>query len=129
LGRDAILLYLPPYARFLSDILLTVSLAIMFGLNAAVVFRQPAKETSETATNSDTSITTGTMKKEQALKFMKVLGNLSSNQLAGLLEIDMPNLGLGLEPLSFSLSHEYGKIRQVLVLAERAGSAKLRCYA
>jgi KaiC/GvpD/RAD55 family RecA-like ATPase len=81
-----------------SDILLPVSLAIMFGLNVAVVSRWPAKETDQTATNSDISVTTGTTKKEQALKFLKVLGSLSSNQLAALLEIDVRNLSKFINP-------------------------------
>jgi len=37
-------------------------------------------------------------KKEQALKFLKVLGNLSSNQLAALLEIDVRNLSKFINP-------------------------------
>jgi KaiC/GvpD/RAD55 family RecA-like ATPase len=81
-----------------SDILLPVSLAMMFGLNIAVVSRWPSKETDETTTNSDTSVTAGATKKEQALKFLKVLGSLSSNQLASLLEIDVRNLSKFINP-------------------------------
>ncbi len=81
-----------------SDILLPVSLVMMFGLNVAVVFRWPSKETDEIPANSDTSITAGATKKEQALKFLRVLGSLSSNQLAALLEIDVRNLSKFINP-------------------------------
>jgi hypothetical protein len=82
----------------ISDLLLPVSLVMMFGLNVAVVSRWPSKETDESAANSDTSVTVGTTKKEQALKFLKVLGSLSSNQLAALLEIDVRNLSKFINP-------------------------------
>jgi Cdc6-like AAA superfamily ATPase len=81
-----------------SDILLPVSLAMMYGLNVALVSRWPSKETDETATNPDISVTAGATKKEQALKFLKVLGSLSSNQLASLLEIDVRNLSKFINP-------------------------------
>jgi KaiC/GvpD/RAD55 family RecA-like ATPase len=81
-----------------SDILLPVSLVMMFGLNVAVVSRLPANVTDETSPNSDTSITAGVTKKEQALKFLKVLGSLSSSQLASLLEIDVRNLSKFINP-------------------------------
>ncbi len=48
--------------------------------------------------NSDTSVTAGATKKEQALKFLKVLGSLSSNQLASLLEVDVRNLSKFINP-------------------------------
>ena len=82
----------------ISDFLLPVSLVMMFGLNVAVVSRWPSKETEETALSPDTSVTTGATKKEQALKFLKVLGNLNSNQLAALLEIDVRNLSKFINP-------------------------------
>ena len=82
----------------ISDFLLPVSLAMMFGLNIAVVSRWPSKETAETTANPDTSVIAGTTKKEQALKFLKVLGSLSSNQLASLLEIDVRNLSKFINP-------------------------------
>jgi KaiC/GvpD/RAD55 family RecA-like ATPase len=81
-----------------SDILLPVSLAMMFGLNIAVGSRWPSKERDETTTNSDTSVTAGATKKEQALKFLRVMGSLSSNQLAALLEIDVRNLSKFINP-------------------------------
>jgi hypothetical protein len=81
-----------------SDILLPASLVMMFGLNVAVVSRWPTKETDETVVSPDTSATAGGTKKEQALKFLKVLGSLSSNQLAALLEIDVRNLSKFINP-------------------------------
>jgi KaiC/GvpD/RAD55 family RecA-like ATPase len=81
-----------------SDILLPVSLAMMFGLNVALVSRWPSKETNETAQNSGISTTAGATKKEQALKFLRVLGSLSSSQLASLLEIDVRNLSKFINP-------------------------------
>ena len=81
-----------------SDILLPVSLVMMLGLNVAVVSRLPSKETGEAALSPDTSGTAGATKKEQALKFLKVLGSLSSNQLATLLEIDVRNLSKFINP-------------------------------
>jgi KaiC/GvpD/RAD55 family RecA-like ATPase len=80
-----------------SDILLPVSLIMMFGLNVAVVSRWHGREADETAAATDNSPTVAT-KKEQALKFLKVLGNLSSNQLAALLEIDVRNLSKFINP-------------------------------
>lgn len=82
----------------LSDILLPISLGMMFGLNVAVVSRWSPKETEETAANPDTPVIAGTTKKEQALKFLKVLGSLSSNQLAALLEVDVRNLSKFINP-------------------------------
>jgi len=80
------------------DLLLPVSLVMLFGLNVTAVSRWPSKETDETALSPDTSATTGGTKKEQALKFLKVLGSLSSNQLAALLEIDVRNLSKFINP-------------------------------
>lgn len=81
-----------------SDILLPLSLIMMFGLNVAVVSRWHGKEADETAATSNDSPTMGATKKEQALKFLKVLGSLSSNQLAALLEIDVRNLSKFINP-------------------------------
>jgi DNA helicase HerA-like ATPase len=82
----------------ISDFLLPVSLILIFGLNVAVVSRWRDKD-AETESNLDTSVATaGTTKKEQALKFLKVLGSLSSNQLAALLEIDVRNLSKFINP-------------------------------
>lgn len=82
----------------LSDFLLPASLAMMFGLNVAVVSRWPSKETDETTLSPDTSATSGGTKKEQALKLLRVLGSLSSSQLAALLEIDVRNLSKFINP-------------------------------
>jgi KaiC/GvpD/RAD55 family RecA-like ATPase len=81
-----------------SDILLPISIAMMFGLNVALVSRWPSKETNEAGTNPDISVTAGATKKEQALKFLRVMGSLSSNQLAALLEIDARNLSKFINP-------------------------------
>jgi KaiC/GvpD/RAD55 family RecA-like ATPase len=82
----------------ISDILLPVSLVMMFGLNVAVVSRWHERETDESAANLDSPTIAGGTKKEQALKFLKVLGSLSSNQLAALLEIDVRNLSKFINP-------------------------------
>jgi len=82
----------------ISDILLPVSLFMMFGLNIAVVSRWHGRGADETAAATDNSPTLGGTKKEQALKFLKVLGSLSSNQLAALLEIDVRNLSKFINP-------------------------------
>jgi hypothetical protein len=67
----------------LADLLLPASLAMLFALNIALVSKLLGKETEKTAVNSDTAPIGGATKKEQALKFLKVMGNLSSNQLVG----------------------------------------------
>ncbi len=95
----------------LSDILFPVSLVMMFGLNVAVVSRWGGKEIDETPVNSDISSTAGATKKEQALKFLKVLGSLSSNQLATLLEIDVRNLSKFINPF----------IQTGIITAQKAG--------
>lgn len=82
----------------ISDILLPVSLSMMFGLNFAVVSRWPGRETDESAANLDSSTVAGGTKKEQALKFLRVMGSLSSSQLATLLEIDVRNLSKFINP-------------------------------
>jgi KaiC/GvpD/RAD55 family RecA-like ATPase len=94
-----------------SDILLPVSLIMMFGLNVAVVSRWHGREADETAAATDNSPTVGATKKEQALKFLKVMGNLSSNQLAALLEIDVRNLSKFINPF----------IQTGIITAQKAG--------
>ncbi len=93
----------------LGDLLLPVSLVMLYALNVAVVSRWYGKDTDEPST-TDTPASGGT-KKEQALKFLKVLGNLSSNQLASLLEVDVRNLSKFLNPL----------IQTGVVTAQKAG--------
>src|SRR5208283_3982192 len=63
-----------------ADLLLPISLAMLFALNVALVSKWQGKETEETVANSDTAPIGGATKKEQALKLLKVMGNLSSNQ-------------------------------------------------
>jgi len=82
----------------ISDVLLPASLAMMFALNLAVISRWNGGEADETAAATDNSPPVGATKKEQALKFLKVLGSLSSNQLAALLEIDVRNLSKFINP-------------------------------
>ena len=94
-----------------SDILLPVSLIMMFGLNVAVVSRWHGREADETAAATDNSPTVGVTKKNQALKFLKVLGSLSSNQLAALLEIDVRNLSKFINPF----------IQTGIITAQKAG--------
>ncbi len=82
----------------LADLLLPTSLVMLFGLNVALISKWLGKETEETAATPDTSAGAGGTKKEQALKFLNVLGSLSSNQLATLLEIDVRNLSKFINP-------------------------------
>jgi KaiC/GvpD/RAD55 family RecA-like ATPase len=95
----------------LADLLLPASLAMLFGLNVALISKWQGKKTEETAANSDTASIGGTTKKEQALKFLRVMGNLSSNQLAALLEIDVRNLSKFINPF----------IQTGIVVAQKAG--------
>jgi len=95
----------------ISDLLLPASLVMMFGLNVAVVSRWHGKDIDETPVNSDISSTAGATKKEQALKFLKVLGSLSSNQLAALLEIDVRNLSKFINPF----------LQTGIIVAQKAG--------
>jgi KaiC/GvpD/RAD55 family RecA-like ATPase len=94
-----------------ADLLLPVSLAMLFGLNVALISKWQGKETEETAANSDTASIGGATKKEQALKLLKVMGNLSSNQLAALLEIDVRNLSKFINPF----------IQTGIITAQKAG--------
>jgi KaiC/GvpD/RAD55 family RecA-like ATPase len=94
-----------------ADLLLPASLVMLFGLNVALVSKWLGKETEEAAANSDTASVGGTTKKEQALKFLKVMGNLSSNQLAALLEIDVRNLSKFINPF----------IQTGIITAQKAG--------
>jgi KaiC/GvpD/RAD55 family RecA-like ATPase len=84
---------------------------MLFALNIALVSKWLGKETEETAVNSDTASMGGATKKEQALKFLKVSGSLSSNQLATLLEIDVRNLSKFINPF----------IQTGIVTAQKAG--------
>jgi KaiC/GvpD/RAD55 family RecA-like ATPase/DNA-binding transcriptional ArsR family regulator len=80
----------------LTDALLLVSFSMLLALDYAVVSRYPSDETeplTETATPP-----AGT-KREQALRYLKVLGKLSSGQLASLLEVDVRNLSKFVNPL------------------------------
>jgi len=83
--------------NWLGDLLIPVSLIMLFVLNIAVVSKWQGKENEETDSSRD-SLGGSPTKKEQALKFLKVLGNLSSSQLAALLEIDVRNLSKFINP-------------------------------
>ena len=94
-----------------ADLLLPASLVMLLGLNVALISKWQGKETEETAVNSDTASIGGATKKEQALKFLRVMGNLSSNQLATLLEIDVRNLSKFINPF----------IQTGIITAQKAG--------
>jgi KaiC/GvpD/RAD55 family RecA-like ATPase len=81
----------------LSDILLLGFLSTLFALNYAIISRRSPDETGEEET-PDQVPALGT-KREQALKYLKVLGKVSSGQLASLLEIDVRNLSKFVNPL------------------------------
>jgi DNA-binding transcriptional ArsR family regulator/KaiC/GvpD/RAD55 family RecA-like ATPase len=80
----------------LTDMLLLGFLSTLFALNYAIVSRRTS-ETDEAGV-SDQAPSSGT-KREQALKYLRVLGHVSSGQLASLLEIDVRNLSKFLNPL------------------------------
>ena len=82
----------------LSDTLLLGFLPLVFVLNYAIISRHSAEEIGQDKTVQDSLPLLGT-KREQALKYLKVLGHLSSGQLASLLEIDVRNLSKFLNPL------------------------------
>jgi KaiC/GvpD/RAD55 family RecA-like ATPase/DNA-binding transcriptional ArsR family regulator len=81
----------------LSDILLLGFLSTLFALDYAIISRRPLEETDE-GEAPDQPPALGT-KREQALKYLKVLGKASSGQLASLLEIDVRNLSKFVNPL------------------------------
>jgi len=80
----------------LSDALLLFSLSMLIILNYAVVGRNSSDEADTTREPPDPS---GATKKEQALKYLRVLGKASSGQLASLLDIDVRNLSKFVNPL------------------------------
>jgi KaiC/GvpD/RAD55 family RecA-like ATPase len=81
----------------LSDIVLLGFLSTLFALNYAIVSKRSSGEIEE-GEATDQAPASGT-KREQALKYLKVLGHLSSAQLASLLEIDVRNLSKFVNPL------------------------------
>jgi KaiC/GvpD/RAD55 family RecA-like ATPase len=81
----------------LTDVLLLASMCMLFALDYAVISRRPSDETE--ATYEPTVPSSGGTKREQALKYLKVLGHLTSGQLASLLEIDVRNLSKFVNPL------------------------------
>jgi hypothetical protein len=80
----------------LSDALLLFSLSMLIVLDYAIVGRHPPDETNATSESTGAS---GSTKREQVLKYLKVLGSVSSGQLASLLEIDVRNLSKFVNPL------------------------------
>jgi KaiC/GvpD/RAD55 family RecA-like ATPase/DNA-binding transcriptional ArsR family regulator len=80
----------------LTDALLLISSCMLFALDYAIISRHPSDETEDIT--EPVSPSTGT-KREQALRYLKVLGRLSSGQLASLLEIDVRNLSKFVNPL------------------------------
>jgi KaiC/GvpD/RAD55 family RecA-like ATPase len=80
----------------LADLLLAFSISVLFALDYAIVSRNPSDDAD--ITNEPTTPSPGT-KKEQALKYLKIVGKLSSSQLASLLDIDVRNLSKFVNPL------------------------------
>jgi len=80
-----------------SDTLLLGFLSTLFALNYAIASRLSTANAEENEMTDNTAHS-GT-KREQALKYLKVLGHLSSAQLASLLEIDVRNLSKFVNPL------------------------------
>ena len=81
----------------LGDILFWSFLAVLFLLNYFVIYTRQEKSEEDQIELKETFF--GSTKKEQALKYLKVIGNLTSNQLANLLEIDVRNLSKFINPL------------------------------
>ena len=68
---------------------------MLFALDYVVISRRPQEEVT---TPEPTQAPSGT-KREQALRYLKILGGLSSGQLASLLEVDVRNLSKFVNPL------------------------------
>ena len=81
----------------LTDMLLLGFLSTLFALDYAIISKRSSNEI-EIGEVHDQTPASGT-KREQALKYLKVLGHVSSGQLASLLEIDVRNLSKFLNPL------------------------------
>jgi len=92
----------------LTDMLLLALLSVLFALDYTVIARY---STVETDTASEPSTPPVGTKREQALRYLKVLGRLSSGQLASLLEVDVRNLSKFVNPL----------IRTGIIVARKEG--------
>jgi KaiC/GvpD/RAD55 family RecA-like ATPase len=77
----------------LTDFLFFAFLSVLFALDYAVSSRYSPDE------ENDAAIPSGGTKKEQVLKYLKVLGSVSSGQLASLVESDVRNLSKFVNPL------------------------------
>jgi len=80
----------------IGDILFWAFLTMLFVLDYAVISNRQ-KETGDEQNELGTS-SIGSTKKEQALKYLRVIGNLTSGQLASLLEVDARNLSKFINP-------------------------------
>ena len=80
----------------LGDVLLFAFLAVLFILDYAIASRS---ESENQEGDTQLSPVVAQTKKEQALKYLKVIGNLTSGQLASLLELDVRNLSKFINPL------------------------------
>lgn len=81
----------------IGDILFWAFLVLLFVLDYFIVSTRQKKE--EDVQNKVKQNIAGSTKKEQTLKYLRVIGNLSSKQLASLLEIDVRNLSKFINPL------------------------------
>jgi KaiC/GvpD/RAD55 family RecA-like ATPase len=80
----------------LTDVLLGVCFSMLFALDYTITSRHPSDITE--VANEPSTAPPGT-KREQALRYLKILGRLSSGQLASLLEVDVRNLSKFVNPL------------------------------
>jgi DNA-binding transcriptional ArsR family regulator len=80
----------------LGDVLLFAFLTVLFILDYTIASRIESEKPGEDIQISPVAAQT---KKEQALKYLKVIGNLTSGQLASLLELDVRNLSKFINPL------------------------------
>jgi hypothetical protein len=81
----------------IGDILFWSFLTVLFLLDYFVISTRQEKIKEDQIELKETFF--GSTKKEQALKYLKVIGNLTSNQLANLLEIDVRNLSKFVNPM------------------------------
>jgi len=81
----------------LTEILLLGFLSMLLAFDYAVISKYSSSESVEDEKTLERPLPT--TKREQLLKYLKVLGNLSSGQLASLLEIDVRNLSKFVNPL------------------------------
>jgi DNA-binding transcriptional ArsR family regulator/KaiC/GvpD/RAD55 family RecA-like ATPase len=80
----------------LADVLLAFSISMLLALDYVIISRHPSDDAEA---RPEPSVPPAGTKREQTLRYLKILGRLSSGQLASLLEIDVRNLSKFVNPL------------------------------